>query len=358
MVRAFRIFGINLAVILTLCVLSFSVETITIDTYYPSPSGSYKELRAQQMLIGDTFYGLAYCWPPNTCANRIDPAVDLVVEGSVGIGTTAPSGPLQVRTSSGVGFVVTTDGRVGIGMNNPNPSAKLAVYSTNSGFLPPRMTTDQRQSIASPVAGLMIYNSETNGMEYYNGSDWLELGGEGGSDQLLGTLSKFGSYTLTSISEWQRVYTWQTSSILNACRSAGDLYGCRVDDSTDSYAIEINLSSFGRGLYTIEWGGDVSVDAQDGRGMYLALHTLSPGGAWSTLDTTPLFEDTDTDFTNLEPDGIYTNYNIETRVVTLTMSRRSWQRFKIMARKNGGDPRVNGWVGATTFIRIYRAGTI
>lgn len=357
MVRTFRIIGIGLVIILT-CALSFSAETITIDTYYPSPYGSYKELRARRMAIGNTYYGPTFCWSPASCANVVSAQVDLMVEGNVGIGTTNPLGPLQVLASSGVGFLVTDNGRVGIGTANPNSAAKLDVRSADKGFLPPRLTTAQRESIASPPAGLMIYNSETNGMEYYNGSAWLELGGEGGSDQLLGILSKFGSYTLTNTSDAQKVYTWQTSSLLNTCRSAGDLYGCRVDDGTGSYAIEINLSSFGRGLYTIEWGGDISVDAQDGRGMSLFLQSQSPSGSWFTLDTTPLFEDTDTDFTNPEPDSFYTNYTIETRVVTLTMSRRNWQRFRIVARKNGGDTRVNGWVGATTFIQIYRAGTI
>jgi hypothetical protein len=46
---------------------------------------------------------------------------------------------------------------VGIGMYNPDRSAKLEIASTNQGFLQPRMTFSQRNMIQNPVPGLMIY---------------------------------------------------------------------------------------------------------------------------------------------------------------------------------------------------------
>jgi hypothetical protein len=45
---------------------------------------------------------------------------------------------------------------IGIGTINPAPSAQLDVTSTNKGFLPPRMTYAQRNSIVNPVAGLNL----------------------------------------------------------------------------------------------------------------------------------------------------------------------------------------------------------
>jgi len=66
------------------------------------------------------------------------------------------------------------DGNVGIG--TANPLAKLDVTSTNSGFLPPRVTTAQRDAISSKIAGLLIYNSSTNKMEYWNGTQWMPFG--------------------------------------------------------------------------------------------------------------------------------------------------------------------------------------
>ena len=64
-------------------------------------------------------------------------------------------------------------GNVGIGTTSPSPSAALEVSSTNKGFLPPRMTTVQRDQISSPATGLTIFNTTKNGNETYNGSYWV-----------------------------------------------------------------------------------------------------------------------------------------------------------------------------------------
>jgi len=62
--------------------------------------------------------------------------------------------------------------RVGVGTASPNAAAMLDVSSTTKGFLPPRMTTAQRDAISSPAAGLVIYNTSTNVLNFYNGSAW------------------------------------------------------------------------------------------------------------------------------------------------------------------------------------------
>jgi hypothetical protein len=67
---------------------------------------------------------------------------------------------------------ITNDG------SSPDGSAMLDVKSTNKGFLPPRMTYSQRTSIASPVAGLIIWctNCGASGeLQVYNGSTWSAL---------------------------------------------------------------------------------------------------------------------------------------------------------------------------------------
>ena len=55
------------------------------------------------------------------------------------------------------------------------PSAQVIVNSTTRGFLPPRMTTTQKNAIASPAAGLVVYDSTTNKLCCYNGSTWNDL---------------------------------------------------------------------------------------------------------------------------------------------------------------------------------------
>jgi hypothetical protein len=65
--------------------------------------------------------------------------------------------------------------RIGGGTAAPVASAILQVDSTTKGFLPPRMTTTQKNAIATPAAGLVVYDSTTNKLCCYNGSTWNDL---------------------------------------------------------------------------------------------------------------------------------------------------------------------------------------
>jgi hypothetical protein len=67
-----------------------------------------------------------------------------------------------------------TKAQSGINTTTPDPSAILDVYSTNKGFLPPRLTTLQRDAIATPDAGLMIYNTTVNCLQWWNGTVWYD----------------------------------------------------------------------------------------------------------------------------------------------------------------------------------------
>jgi hypothetical protein len=59
-----------------------------------------------------------------------------------------------------------------IGTDTPDPSASLEIVSTSKGLLLPRMTTAQRDNVSGPVAGLLIYNTSTSGLNFYNGVAW------------------------------------------------------------------------------------------------------------------------------------------------------------------------------------------
>ena len=69
-----------------------------------------------------------------------------------------------------------THAQVGIGTSSPN--AALDVTSTTQGFLPPRMTTTQRDAISLPAVGLVIFNTTTNCLNFYAGY-WIESCGTG-----------------------------------------------------------------------------------------------------------------------------------------------------------------------------------
>ncbi len=54
----------------------------------------------------------------------------------------------------------------------PNVKAMVDIASTNSGLLIPRMTTVQRDSIATPPNGLQVYNLTTNTLDIYRSNRW------------------------------------------------------------------------------------------------------------------------------------------------------------------------------------------
>ncbi len=78
-----------------------------------------------------------------------------------------------------IALAITTssNAQVGIGVSTAdiNPSAQLDVTSTTKGFLPPRMTTSQRDSISTPATGLVIFNTTTNSLEYKSSTGWVSL---------------------------------------------------------------------------------------------------------------------------------------------------------------------------------------
>jgi hypothetical protein len=61
---------------------------------------------------------------------------------------------------------------VGIGTSSLNNSAVLEVASTTQGFLPPRMTTAQRNAISSPAEGLCIYDLTAHKLYVFDGTKW------------------------------------------------------------------------------------------------------------------------------------------------------------------------------------------
>jgi len=62
-----------------------------------------------------------------------------------------------------------------VGASSMQATAVLQADSTTRGFLPPRMTTTQKNAIASPATGLVLYDSTTNKLQCYNGSTWNDL---------------------------------------------------------------------------------------------------------------------------------------------------------------------------------------
>ena len=73
---------------------------------------------------------------------------------------------------------VSAQAQVGIG-TTPAASAQLDVSSTTKGFLPPRMTGSQRDAIANPANGLVIYCIDCGGGQLnvynYSSTSWTNM---------------------------------------------------------------------------------------------------------------------------------------------------------------------------------------
>lgn len=80
---------------------------------------------------------------------------------------------------AGWGELYAQSRNVGIGIATPDASAILELSSTQKGFLVPRMTTIQRDSIRLPATSLLIYNTSITAYQYNIGTSlaptWVTL---------------------------------------------------------------------------------------------------------------------------------------------------------------------------------------
>lgn len=105
--------------------------------------------------------------------------------------------------------------------SDPDASAMLDVKATDKGVLVPRMTAVQRDAIASPATGLLVYVTDAGDFFHFDGSVW-RLAGEGA----LAASGYFDATTLQSINRIESAVPSASSTV-----SAG-----ANETSTDSTA--------------------------------------------------------------------------------------------------------------------------
>ena len=90
--------------------------------------------------------------------------------------------------------------QVGIGTITPDSSSVLDLFSTDKGFLLPRLTTSQRDAINNPANGLMIYNNTSYEVQINNGSpetpNWSTINGTTNSTIL--SITEAGDFSTSS----------------------------------------------------------------------------------------------------------------------------------------------------------------
>ena len=129
-------------------------------------------------------------------------------------------------TTTGSGSTTVTAGA------NIELNATNRVLVTDTVFRLASMTTTQRNAVASPVNGDMIYNSTTNQIESYENSAWGATAGSGGGSQnLFSTIASSGQNNIVADGTTDTLYI-----------EAGTGINITTDQNTDTLTITAALA--------------------------------------------------------------------------------------------------------------------
>lgn len=145
--------------------------------------------------------------------------------------------------------------QVGIGTSSPNASSVLDLSSTTKGFLPPRLTTAERDLIDPVTVGLVIFNTTTNCLNFYGGA-WIEACGTGrypSSSVICDQNGEGGYKAVVDVTNTATGRIWMDRNLgaqsvhaaVGSQGSYGDLYqwGRRSDEHQCGYSTTTTLSS-------------------------------------------------------------------------------------------------------------------
>ena len=153
----------------------------------------------------------------------------------------------QILLFAGLLFSIQVIAQTGIGTTTPDASAKLDVFSTTKGFLPPRMTAAQRIAIPSPAAGLMVYQTDgISGLYFHNGSGWIYV-----INSLTNVVSVVNGGTGTTTSTGSGSVVLSTSPILETptISSGSTRYPSSINVTPTTFATSKRAS-----LWLGDWG--------------------------------------------------------------------------------------------------------
>jgi hypothetical protein len=158
----------------------------------------------QTNISGNAATATKLAFPRTINGISFDGSSDITITATANAETlagTTLNGTITGSNLSSVGVLnnATVNGKVIVGATlETSTSAILEANSTSQGFLPPRMTLEQRIAITNPAQGLLIYctNCGINGEpEYYNGSTWLNLAGNAVAKATPNISITVGTYT-------------------------------------------------------------------------------------------------------------------------------------------------------------------
>lgn len=182
--------------------------------------------------------------------------------------------------------------RIGIGTTSPDASAILDISSVSKGFLPPRMSTSERDAIASPATGLQIFNTSTNKPNFYSGSTWVEVGtgsGSGTNNANIGSgyrlLKPAGQEIKTLNAGYGIEIDSTTATDEITFKSTGPNY--TVQTLTDGATITWDVSQGVNSVVTLAGTGRTLSITNPTAGHYYTIRIIQDGGGSKTISTWP-----------------------------------------------------------------------
>ena len=153
-----------------------------------------------------------------------------------------------------------------------NSSALLDLRSTTRGTLLTRMTTAQKNSIGSPATSLLVFDTNNNQYEFWDGASWQALGGGSsggwnldgntvGSIKSIGTLDAFDLPFITNNTERARIL------------STGE-FGVGLTAPTAKFQVRGNTASAGNIVFRLQNSNPTTIFDADDYGRF-AVNTVA-----------------------------------------------------------------------------------
>ncbi|MEI6434398.1 MAG: DUF1566 domain-containing protein [Bacteroidota bacterium] len=133
--------------------------------------------------------------------------------------------------------------------NKPDTLSGLDMKSTNNGLLSPKMNTAKRDAIISPATGLLIFNTDCNDIQLYNGAAWVPVGNAGTvaspgsiSGNARPCMNAFGeTYSIAALSG-AIGYTWKVPP------------GATITDGQGTNSITVNFGTSNGAVFVSAYG--------------------------------------------------------------------------------------------------------
>ena len=117
-------------------------------------------------------------------------------------------------------------------------SAILDIKSSTKGMLAPRMNSAQRTAIATPAAGLFVYDTDTNSYWFYNGTAWGNLSASGIAGS--GTTNFISKFTAANTIGSSQLFDNGTNIGINTASPTGKLH---IKGSADAAQLIIDANA-------------------------------------------------------------------------------------------------------------------